>query len=373
MSISLFYSRITLISIVIANFSCSNKSSKSETEKKFPAKVRLADDDSGAPAVRGLDVLDDTNKIASTKTVDDDFNSGGEDIDRPVATASGGAEAPPSSGQGEGEGQGQGQGQGQGEPEVPEVVPTPDKYEGVLDFKHYCMIAEDPNYAAIYKKDFLTPEYFDVWLVDIKATVRAIRIRLPAPNQGASVSIKDDCQVAYDKFKQAIVLDLSPFAGDNHDFQLINITPISGSLKLRGLNLRDNRVLDMKFLRNLTTLEWLELAGNQLITIPQLKNFKNNLYMKSLLELGIEYQGEPFSDLRIDYGAFSSVVENLRKIRLRHNYVSPREFRGLNNEFVLSGLEALQFKVGDESCRKDNLPYTLPYPTQIEAERQKSC
>jgi hypothetical protein len=263
-------------------------------------------------------------------------------------------------------------GTGGGPPPPPAVpdgpVPTPEQFEGVWSFYQYCVIAEDRVEAMNFIELFESPEFFEAWLADIQVTVAAVRQRLPYPQDGRIP--QENCRDAYNAFRSKILFDLSPDSLKNERFDIVNIDPIAGLPNLRSLNLRDNKIVDMTFLRNLSGLKFLDLGLNLIEVVPSLRrgNTSGLIYLE---ELGLEYQGEEFSRLEIMGVAQLYQVQSFKLLRIKGNKISPAGLRFLPSDFRVSSTRVLQFILGNDSC--DVEKWGFHYPDQIEQKRVALC
>lgn len=253
-------------------------------------------------------------------------------------------------------------------PGAGEAQQTPEQFEGVWTFYNYCVIAEDETEARHYADLFPTEEHFLSWLAEIQKTVAAIRIRLPY-SRDARVP-QDNCSDAYNFFKTKVTFDLSPNPAKNERFDIVNIDPISGLPGLKGLNLSDNKIVYMKFLRNLEALKFLDLSLNKIESIPSLRR---NMFtgLLKLEELGLEYQGDEFTPVDIEGVAKLWNVRSFKMLRLKGNTISPASLRYFPEEFRVSTTRVLKFVVGAESCMLER--WGFRYPNQLEEKRQLQC
>lgn len=251
-------------------------------------------------------------------------------------------------------------------PEDP--VPTPSQFEGVWTFYQYCVIAEDRVEAMNYANMFENILHFEAWLADIQVTVAAIRVRLPYPRDNRIP--QKNCLDAYNLFKEKVVFSLAPDPEKNERFEIVNIDPISGLPNLRGLNLRDNKIVDMTFLRNLTALRFLDLSINRIKVIPKLRR-SVKVGLINLEELGIEYQNEEFTPLDVTGVAQLYNVRSFKMMRLKSNIVDPSNLRFFTEDFQVSTTRVLQFQIGSESC--EALKWGFSYPPQLEEKRVIHC
>jgi hypothetical protein len=262
---------------------------------------------------------------------------------------------------------------GTGGPPPPPAMPggpvaTPEQFEGVWSFYQYCVIAEDRVEAMNFIELFESPEFFEAWLSDIQVTVAAIRLRLPYPQDGRVP--QENCRDAYNVFRSKILFDLSPDSLKNERFDIVNIDPISGLPNLRSLNLRDNKIVDMTFLRNLSGLKFLDVGVNLIEVIPSMRR-GNTSGLVHIEELGLEYQGEEFSDLNIMGVAQLYQVQSFKLLRIKGNKISPAGLRFLPSDFRVSSTRVLQFILGSDSC--DVEKWGFRYPDQIEHKRLDLC
>lgn len=230
-------------------------------------------------------------------------------------------------------------------------------------------MAEDRAEAEKVIKDFPTKDEFEAWLLDIQTTVKAIRIRLPLA-RNPSDSTTTNCRAAYDLFKTKQLFTLAPDPARGENFHIINIDPISGLPNLISLNLRENDIINIKFLRNLTKLQFLDLAQNKVEIIPRLYNRYTRRGLMDLKTLGLEFQ-----DVQkpLDIAGVSPLTTNLISLRLGRNQVPPDPLRGLPRLLRTNAVNTLLFAPGTPSCDKgDDWDDTL-YPDQIEEERLKKC
>lgn len=251
-------------------------------------------------------------------------------------------------------------------PDAP--VETPPQFEGVWTFYQYCVIAEDRVEAMNYLPLFPNILFFEAWLKDIQTTVAAVRVRLPYAKDGRIP--QENCMDAYNLFKEKIVFSLAPDPIKTERFDIVNIDPISGLPSLRALNLRDNKIVNMTFLRNLTALKFLDLSVNLIKKVPKLRR----TMLKGLVnleEFGIEYQGKEFSILDLVGVAQLFNVQSFKMIRLKGNTIDPSNLRYFPTDFKVSTTRVLQFLVGTESC--DEIKWGFHYPAQLEEKRLVHC
>jgi hypothetical protein len=267
----------------------------------------------------------------------------------------------------------------------PKNVPTPPPYEGVLTFKDYCMIAEDRATAEGYKDDFESDKHFESWLFDIQVTVAAIRRELKEV-AAVGLSVEKSCDKAYKTFQSVATLSLE---NDN----IVNVSPISGFFpNLASLDLRDNLIQDMTFLRCLELLKHLDVSNNFISQVPPLvlivtkpdKTSEVKCGMWSLAEFGIERQFFKLPEeekagippLKMDGLRLLAINprHELNKVRINLNLVDPNGFRGLRSDLTVSKPNNLNFKKTGPACKA--APANQPmekYPVQIEEVRVTMC
>lgn len=262
---------------------------------------------------------------------------------------------------------------------APSNVETPEQYELLWTFKDYCMMAESRPEAEKYLGDFPSQEHFESWLLDIQKTVAAIRVRLNVPKK-IGVDVGADCEFAYQQFQQVHTLSLAP--SGKEVFEIANIDPISGMLpNLKNLNLANNLIVNIKFLRNQRQLETLALGGNLISVIPPMVNPNNKEFgLYKLRDLGIEFQnmptedGKPLANLTPIGLQPLGPGKALKRVRINSNMVDPTGLRGQAQDLTVSTPAALLFKAGSDACKAgtSGKPETF-YPVQVETERKCKC
>ena len=256
-----------------------------------------------------------------------------------------------------------------GPPSPPDgPVETPDQFEGVWTFYQYCVIAEDMVEAMNYIDLCPSAEHFQAWLSDIQVTVAAIRVRLPYPQDQRPP--QESCWDAYELFKTKVLFSLAPNPEKNERFEIVNIDPISGLPNLRGLNLRDNKIVNMTFLRNLNSVTFLDISVNLVKKVPTLRRTSQH-GLTSLVEFGIEYQGDTYSDLDLSGVAQLYNVQSFKLLRIKGNTIEPSALRYFPEDFRVTTTRVLQFLLGAASC--DPEKWGFRYPSQIEEKRVLHC
>lgn len=274
-------------------------------------------------------------------------------------------------GNGQGQGGGQGQGQGQGQGPGPGEAETPEQFEGVWVFYHYCLFAESVIESEKIKPLFPDEEYFEAWLEDIQKTVAAIRVRLRTPINPEETDVTVSCGEAYEVFKSKRTFSLAPDPANNEDFDIANIEPISGLPRLEDLVLSQNEIINMKYLRNLGSLRYLNLANNKIEAVPPLINPRTQVGLTNLKQLGLEFQGEAESNIDITQIASLRRAGMIKVFKINGNLVEPTPLRGMPQDFVITNPNRLTFVAGQINCFQSVAG--MRYPTMIEGERRKKC
>jgi hypothetical protein len=247
---------------------------------------------------------------------------------------------------------------------------APSQFEGIWTFYNYCLFAEDEIESEKIKQYFPNQKYFEAWLKDIQRTVAAIRIRLKQPRR-PDLASTESCRKAYDEFLQRRVFSLAPNPAAREAFEINNVEPISGLPDLQDLDLYDNKIVNIKMLRNLAALRYLELGKNLIKQVPPLENTVARVGLFNLIQIGLEFQDALESPLKIDGLSVLAKSRAFLRLKIAGNLVEPTPLRGLADNLEVVHLSRLWFVPGTVACYERRSG--KGYPLAVEKERAAKC